>query len=92
LWDSPPFEPVVKNESYGRPPYFVRIGGGLPITDVFLRELNAYTVMIGFGLDDECIHSPNEFMRLASFERGQIVYAGVLQRLAEVAPAKLSAR
>jgi len=80
----------VLTESYGRPPYFVRIGGSLPITDMFLQELNAYTVMVGFGLDDECVHSPNEFMRLASFERGQSVYVRLLERLGEIAPGAMA--
>jgi acetylornithine deacetylase/succinyl-diaminopimelate desuccinylase-like protein len=86
--DHPAVQAVARvlTESYGRPPYFVRIGGSLPITDMFLQELNAYTIMVGFGLDDECIHSPNEFMRLASFERGQAVYRRLLDRLAAIEP------
>lgn len=70
-------------DEYGQPPYFVRIGGTLPIMDMFLQELGAHTIPLGFGLDDECIHSPNEFLRVANFERGQVVYARVLQRLGE---------
>ena len=83
---------AVLEENYQRPPYFVRIGGSLPITDMFLQELNAYTVMVGFGLDDECVHSPNEFMRLASFERGQHVYAQLLEKLASIEPGEMAAR
>ena len=79
-------------ESYGTKPYFVRIGGSLPITDMFLQELNAYTVMVGFGLDDECVHSPNEFMRLASFERGQSVYARLLEQLSLLEAGSIQAR
>lgn len=71
----------VLEEVYGRTPYFGRIGGSLPITDMFLQELNAYTILAGFGLDDECVHSPNEFLRLANFERGQVVYGMLLERL-----------
>jgi len=80
----------VLTENYGRPPYFVRAGGSLPITDLFLQELHALTVMVGFGLDDECIHSPNEFIRLASFERGQAVYVRLLERFADIAPGTLA--
>jgi acetylornithine deacetylase/succinyl-diaminopimelate desuccinylase-like protein len=82
----------VLTESYGRPPYFVGIGGSLPITDMFLRELNAYTVMVGFSLDDECVHSPNEFMRLASFERGAAVYVRLLRRLCGMDARNVAAR
>ena len=69
-------------EVYQRPPYYTRIGGSLPITAMFLQELNAHTIMLGFGLFDERAHSPNEFYRLANFERGQIVYARMLEQLA----------
>lgn len=69
---------------YGADPYYIRVGGSLPITDLFLKELNADTVIIGFALDDERVHSPNEFFRLADFERGQKVYAEVLHRLASI--------
>ncbi len=85
-WDHPGIKVVagVLEEVYQRPPYFARIGGSLPITAMFLEELKAYTVMLGFGQLDERAHSPNEFMRLANFERGQIVYARLLERLAEL--------
>ena len=92
--DNPGVQAVadVLAESYGTKPYFVRIGGSLPITDMFLQELNAYTVMVGFGLDDECVHSPNEFMRLASFERGQSVYARMLEKLSLIEAGSIQAR
>lgn len=83
----PRTEPAVKivadvlAESYGKPPYYVRSGGSLPITDMLLQELGAYTVSLGFGLPDERIHSPNEFIRVASIERGRTVYGEVLERL-----------
>ena len=73
----------VLTRNYGTPPYFARIGGSLPITDMFLQELHAYTVMVGFGLDNQRAHSPNEFFRLADFERGQVIYAELLERLGE---------
>jgi acetylornithine deacetylase/succinyl-diaminopimelate desuccinylase-like protein len=71
----------VLEEQYGKPPYYARIGGSLPITDMFLQDLGAYTVMVGFGLDDERAHSPNEFFRLADYARGQVVYGCLLERL-----------
>jgi len=79
-------------EQYGRPPYYVRSGGTLPIMDMFLQELNAYTVDVGFALDDERMHSPNEFFRLADYERGQAVYALLLERLGCLDPRSLAVR
>lgn len=73
-------------DAYGQEPYFAQIGGSLPITDMFLQELNAYTIPIGFGLDDERVHSPNEFLRLANYERGQVIYGLLLERLSRLQP------
>ncbi len=42
---------------------------GLKRTSMFLQELNAYTIPVGFGLDDERIHSPNGFTRLDNCAR-----------------------
>ena len=50
---------------------------------MFLESLGVYTVGFGFGLNDERQHSPNEFFRLSSFERGQRGYCMLLERLAE---------
>ncbi len=77
---------------YGKEPYFARIGGSLPITDMFLEELNAYTVPVGFGLGDEKFHSPNEFMRLTNYARGQEVYVLLLERLSQLETGTLGAR
>lgn len=79
-------------DQYGRAPYYVRFGGTLPIMDMFLHELNAYTVDVGFALDDERMHSPNEFFRLADYGRGQVVYALLLERIGRMEPGSLSTR
>ena len=73
---------AVLKEVYGKDPYYVRLGGTLPICEMFLDKLSAYTVMFAFGLDDECIHAPNEFFRLQSFERGLRAYGLFLEKLA----------
>lgn len=67
---------------YGRAPYATRLGGSVPICNVFLDALGAYSVGYGFGLEDENIHGPNEFFRLSSFRRGQEAFALMLQELA----------
>lgn len=73
----------VLTEIYGTPPYITRTGGSVPVCEIFLTNLGAYTVTMGFGLSDERFHAPNEFVRLASFERGQRAWAALLQRLGE---------
>ena len=82
----------VLTDSYGRSPFFARVGGSLPITAMFLQELRAYTFMVGFGQSDERAHSPNEFLRLADYERGQAVYIRLLDRLSWLPAGSLSAR
>ncbi len=73
----------VLTELYGREPYVMRVGGSVPIVSIFFRELGAHSVSFGFGLPDEQFHAPNEFVRLASFERGQTAFVRLLQTLGE---------
>lgn len=74
---------AVLTELYGREPYYERMGGSVPICEVFRQHLGVYSISFGFGLEDEQIHAPDEFFRLASFERGQVAYARLLEKLAE---------
>ncbi|BAL98948.1 peptidase M20 family protein [Caldilinea aerophila DSM 14535 = NBRC 104270] len=69
-------------EEYGKEPFLARSGGSIPVTAMFLESLGAYTVSFGFALNDERQHSPNEFFRLANFQRGQRAYCKLLYRLA----------
>ncbi len=75
----------VLREMYGKEPLYERAGGSVPVYDLFLRTLGAYAVGFGFGLDDENAHAPNEFFRLASFERGRKAYATLLHALGKKA-------
>jgi acetylornithine deacetylase/succinyl-diaminopimelate desuccinylase-like protein len=73
----------VLEELYGKAPYHRRTGGSIPVCELFLTHLGAYTVGFAFGLEDEQIHAPNEFYRLSSFRRGPIAYCKMLHRLAQ---------
>jgi acetylornithine deacetylase/succinyl-diaminopimelate desuccinylase-like protein len=75
---------AVLEQLYGRPPYYTRTGGSVPIYEIFLSALDAYTVTFGFGLEDENIHSPNEFWRLSSFKKAQTGYCMLLHELAKI--------
>jgi len=72
----------VHRELFGVEPYFVRMGGSIPVCGLFLKHLNAYTVNFAFGLKDENVHAPDEFFRLSSFETGQRAYVRILEELA----------
>jgi acetylornithine deacetylase/succinyl-diaminopimelate desuccinylase-like protein len=73
---------AVLTELYGKPPYYTRLGGSIPVCPLFLKEIGAYTVIFAFGMEDEKVHAPDEFLRLSSFERGQKGYCMLLQKLA----------
>ncbi len=74
---------AVLEELYGKAPYHVRMGGSIPVCELFSTQLGAYTASFAFGLMDEQIHAPNEFFRLASFRRGPVAYGKILHRLAQ---------
>jgi len=73
---------AVLTELYGKAPYYLRIGGSIPVCELFLSILGAYTVNFAFGLMDEQIHAPDEFFRLSSFRRGPVAYGKLLHKLA----------
>ncbi len=72
----------VLQELYGKEPYRVRIGGTIPANALFLRELRAYTIVFAFALRDEHQHSPNEFFRVASYDRAKAAYGLLFEALA----------
>lgn len=74
---------AVLTEIYGKSPYIMRLGGSIPVCELFLGILGAYTVNFSFGLMDEQIHAPDEFFRLSSFRRGPVAYGRLLHRLGE---------
>lgn len=57
-------------ESFGKRPVPTRGGGSIPIMSLFERELGLKTVLMGFGLDSDAIHSPNEHYGLFNFFKG----------------------
>lgn len=56
--------------TFGKPPIPVRGGGSIPITSLFQSILGLKTVFLGFGLDSDNLHSPNEKFNLANFYKG----------------------
>ncbi len=56
--------------AFGKVPIPVRGGGSIPITSLFESVLGLKTVFLGFGLDSDNLHSPNEKFDLANFYKG----------------------
>ena len=56
--------------AFGKRPLAVRRGGSIPIIATFEKVLGLKTVLMGFGLESNAIHSPNENMPLDIFRKG----------------------
>jgi len=57
-------------EAWGKTPIPLREGGSIPIVDLFEKELGLKSVLMGFGLDSDAIHSPNESYRVFNYLKG----------------------
>ena len=70
--NSPAFKAASKafEEVWGKKPIPTRDGGSIPIVALFKKELGLDTVLMGFGLDTDAIHSPNERYGIKNFMLG----------------------
>lgn len=57
-------------KTFGRKPIPMRSGGSIPIVAMFEKELGVKTILMGFGLDSDAIHSPNEHYGLFNYYKG----------------------
>ncbi len=70
--DSPMMEAASRAyaEAFGQAPLLVRRGGSIPVVAKFQSMLGMETILMGFGLPDDRLHSPNEKFHLPNFYRG----------------------
>ncbi len=83
--DSPALQAASRalKEVYDKDPIYARTGGTIPVVSTFQQLLGAEVVLVGFGLENDRMHSPNEKFDLVNYYRGIETSAALLKAFAD---------
>jgi acetylornithine deacetylase/succinyl-diaminopimelate desuccinylase-like protein len=88
-WITEPDHPMLEAarralaRAWTKPPVMIREGGSIPVMATFRETHNLPCILMGFGLDDDQVHSPNEKFSLSSFHGGTKSVAYLYEELAK---------
>ncbi len=70
------------HHAFGKSPVFIREGGSIPVVATFQEIFGVETLLLGWGLNSDNLHSPNEHFHLENFYRGTLASAKLWEELA----------
>ncbi|MDP6542148.1 MAG: M20/M25/M40 family metallo-hydrolase, partial [Phycisphaerales bacterium] len=71
-------------QTFPKPAVLIGSGGSIPVVGSFQEILRVDAVLVGFSLDDDLIHAPNEKFELSCFHRGMLAHAAILDKYSSI--------